>query len=175
MGNALSRGYEPIIPTIKFRHVTISQAGCVCVASRPSLVVICLKKFRKEFVVLEGRGPGARDNTKVIMEPGWVQTLGPLPLPAGLHLCSVVSRLSQLRHKYFPFHIAQIFLIEYYFIFGYLTWCWRTIEFIFIPVEKIIEGRCIWILFQISLNSIIRSGKTYLEEQETILITIYRF
>ena len=101
--------------------------------------------------------------------------LGPLPLPAGLHLCSVVSRLSQLRHKYFPFHItAQNFLIEYYFIFGYLTWCWRTIEFIFIPVEKIIEGWCIWILFQISLNSIIRSGKTYLKEQQTILITIYR-
>ena len=58
-----------IVPSIKFRHVTISQAVGVCfVASRPSLVVICLKKFRKEFVVLEGHGPGARDNAKVITE-----------------------------------------------------------------------------------------------------------
>ena len=59
------------------------------------------------------------------------------PRPAWLHLGSMVSRLNQLRHKYFSIsHHSDFFLIKYYFIFGYLTWCSRTIEFIFIPVEK---------------------------------------
>ena len=66
---------------------------------------------------------------------------------AGLHLCSLVWRLNQLRHKYFYIsHTGRwthFFLIEYYSIFGFFTWCSRTIEFIFIPVEKNTEGWCI--------------------------------
>ena len=139
----------------------------LCVASRPSLVVICLKKFRKEFVVLEGRGPGARDNTKVRLEqPESDSAPAPGLAPPRLHGLAPQPASSQI---FFHFTSLWFFPHQILFYLWILNLMFKNNWIYFYSCWKTQKVGAFWILFQISLNSIIRIGKTYLREQQTNL------
>ena len=139
--------------------------GCVCVASRPSLVVICLKKFRKEFVVLEGRGPGARDKTKVRV--------------GAARLCSLLApprlqRWSRLRHKYFSVSHSSYFFSSMILSLDTFSLKFKNNSINFFPLKRTEMVSAFWILFQISFHSIKREWRIPIFKSN-ILITIYRF
>ena len=97
-----------IVPSIKFRHVTISQAVSASLPAGLAWLWSVWKSsgrnllFWKDTALVPGTTPRSSRSFGAARAGADSR-----PLPALLHLCSW-SRLNQL-HKYFPFHIAHIF------------------------------------------------------------------